>query len=84
MQSILSLCGKMDFFASLAMTILWIGHAFNSRGAIRPSLARPSALGRAWGMPGASAPAAAWCVEDTRVSHHESAETPGIPAREWF
>jgi hypothetical protein len=36
-------------------------------------------------MPGASAPAAArGVVVNTRVSHHEYAETPGIPAREWF
>ena len=36
-------------------------------------------------MPGASAPAAArGVVVNTRVSHHEYAETPGIPARNGF
>ena len=33
------------------------------------------------GMPGASAPAAACAAKSTRVSNHEYAETPGIPAR---
>jgi hypothetical protein len=39
---------------------------------------------RAWGMPGARAPAAARGVVNTRVSHHGYAETPGIPARSGF
>jgi hypothetical protein len=45
----------------------------------------PSAQ-RAWGMPGAKRTRSLACksVESTRVSHHEYARSPGIPAREWF
>jgi hypothetical protein len=52
-----------------------------SRGAIRPSCARnvrPEL--RAWGMPGARRTRSrAWCVVNTRVSHHGHAGSPGIP-----
>src|SRR5450756_2132589 len=56
-----------------------------SRSAIRPGCTNISAPWRAWGMPGASAPAAARVVVvNTRVSHHGYAGTPGIPARDGF
>jgi len=35
-------------------------------------------------MPGASAPAATCAAKSTRVSNHEYAETPGIPAHNGF
>ena len=36
-------------------------------------------------MPGAERTRTRVCsVESTRVSHHEFAGKPGIPAREWF
>jgi len=35
-------------------------------------------------MPGARAPAATCAEKSTRVSHHEYAGTPGIPARNGF
>jgi hypothetical protein len=56
------------------------------RGAIRPSCARnvrPEM--RAWGMPGARRTRSrAWCVVNTRVSHHGYTGSPGIPARNGF
>src|ERR1700733_12370554 len=39
---------------------------------------------RAWGIPGARAPAASRAEKSTRVSHYGYAETPGIPARNGF
>ena len=58
-----------------------------SRGAMRPSCAgtiRPEKQ-RAWGMPGARCTRSLACsVKNTRVSHHRSTGTPGIPARNGF
>jgi len=52
---------------------------------------RPSCAGtirpkqRAWGMPGARCTRSrAWCVVNTRVSHHGYTGSPGIPARNGF
>jgi hypothetical protein len=57
-----------------------------SRDAMRPSCARnvrPEM--RAWGMPGARCTRSrAWCVVNTRVSHHGRTGSPGIPARNGF
>jgi hypothetical protein len=40
---------------------------------------------RAWGMPGAwRTRSRAWCVVNTRVSHHGYTGSPGIPARNGF
>jgi hypothetical protein len=40
---------------------------------------------RAWGMPGARCTRSrAWCVVNTRVSHHGYTGSPGIPARNGF
>jgi hypothetical protein len=58
-----------------------------SRGAMSPSCAkiiRPRKQ-RAWGMPGARCTRSrAWCVVNTRVSHHGYTGSPGIPARNGF
>ena len=57
-----------------------------SRGALRPSCCKKSfAQLRAWGMPGARCTRSrAWCVVNTRVSHHGCTGSPGIPARNGF
>jgi len=56
-----------------------------SRGAMRPSFCKVFRPWEGVGNAGCQRTRSrAWCVENTRVSHHEYAETPGIPAREWF
>jgi hypothetical protein len=46
---------------------------------------RKSSPERAWGMPGARCTRSrAWCVVNTRVSHHGYTGSPGIPARNGF
>ncbi len=52
-----------------------------SRGAMRPSCARITRpKQRAQGKPGARCTRSlAWCVENTRVSHHRFTGTPGLP-----
>jgi hypothetical protein len=70
----------MDCFASLAMTARYTPPP--SRGALAPGLCIFLRLEkqRAQGKPGARCTRSlAWCVKNTRVSHHRFTGTPGLP-----
>jgi hypothetical protein len=72
--------GLMDCFASLAMTARYTPPP--SRGALAPGLCIFLRLEkqRAQGKPGARCTRSlAWCVKNTRVSHHRFTGTPGLP-----
>jgi hypothetical protein len=76
-QSILPSKERMDCFAALAMTS---NTNSRSRGTTRPSCSRTSSLPnqREQGRPGARCTRGrAWCVVNTRVSHHRFTGTPG-------
>ena len=70
----------MDCFASLAMTARY-DSAFSPRNAPEfCSKVPPSEDQRAQGKPGARCTRSlAWCVKNTRVSHHRFTGTPGLP-----
>jgi hypothetical protein len=58
-----------------------------SRGAMRPSCALTCALEKTEGVGNAGrlcTRSRAWCVVNTRVSHHGYTGSPGIPARSGF
>src|SRR5450631_1955124 len=78
---------KMDCFAALAMTALLIPNTTSrSRGAMRPRRAFIFRPKRAWGMPGAVAPAAS-CALGSGRTHTSNNEYTGIarhPRTQWF